>query len=250
MGQVFVEYFKELEEESLRDNFIITYELLDEMMDFGWPQITEPKLLQEYVFCFSALVVYCLLWWKYFLLHAHIQSKQHNFRSRLLSSINDSFFFHFRYITQESHKLTKQQVVVPKGVTGAVSWRSDDVKYRKNEVFLDVIEKINLLVSFFVFKCVLFTQISCCNDCAFVFAFAGWHCVSSSFLLSFVFNSIFQVASNGTLLRSEIVGSVKMKSFLSGMPELRLGLNDRVQFESTGRGIPPRSIHAVGLHEV
>jgi AP-1 complex subunit mu len=137
--EVFVEYFKELEEESLRDNFVITYELLDEMMDFGWPQITEPKLLQE-------------------------------------------------YITQESHKLTKQQVVVPKGVTGAVSWRSDDVKYRKNEVFLDVIEKINLLV-----------------------------------------------ASNGTLLRSEIVGSVKMKSFLSGMPELRLGLNDRVQFESTGR---------------
>ena len=26
-----------------------------------------------------------------------------------------------------------------------------------------------------------------------------------------------------------------MKTKLSGMPELRLGLNDRVQFESTGR---------------
>ena len=29
---VFKSYFKELEDESLRDNFVITYELLDEMM--------------------------------------------------------------------------------------------------------------------------------------------------------------------------------------------------------------------------
>ncbi len=34
---VFEQYFKELEDESLRDNFVITYELLDEMMDFGYP---------------------------------------------------------------------------------------------------------------------------------------------------------------------------------------------------------------------
>eukprot|EP01116_Phalansterium_solitarium_P022346 TRINITY_DN733_c0_g1_i1.p1 TRINITY_DN733_c0_g1~~TRINITY_DN733_c0_g1_i1.p1 ORF type:complete len:432 (-),score=175.71 TRINITY_DN733_c0_g1_i1:185-1480(-) len=138
--EVFQEYFKELEEESIRDNFVITYELLDEMMDFGYPQITEAKLLQE-------------------------------------------------YITQEGNKLNKQkhEVAVPKGVTGVVSWRSEDIKYRKNEVFLDVIESINLLV-----------------------------------------------ASNGTLLRSEIAGAVKMRSYLSGMPELRLGLNDRVQFGSIG----------------
>jgi AP-1 complex subunit mu len=31
------------------------------------------------------------------------------------------------------------------------------------------------------------------------------------------------------------VGSVKMRVYLSGMPELRLGLNDKVLFESTGR---------------
>jgi len=138
--EVFLEYFKELEEESLRDNFIITYELLDEMMDFGYPQITESKILQE-------------------------------------------------YITQESHKLTKQQVLVPSQVTGT-NLRGNDIKYSKNEVFLDVIESINLLV-----------------------------------------------ASNGTLLRSEIVGSIKMKCLLSGVPELRLGLNDRIQFSSrSGEG--------------
>lgn len=45
--QVLVEYFKELEEESIRDNFVIIYELMDEMMDFGYPQTTESKILQE-----------------------------------------------------------------------------------------------------------------------------------------------------------------------------------------------------------
>jgi AP-1 complex subunit mu len=34
---VLVEYFKELEEESVRDNFVVIYELLDEMMDNGYP---------------------------------------------------------------------------------------------------------------------------------------------------------------------------------------------------------------------
>lgn len=38
------------------------------------------------------------------------------------------------------------------------------------------------------------------------------------------------------MLQSEIVGSVKMRVYLSGMPELRLGLNDKVQFENSGRG--------------
>ena len=33
----------------------------------------------------------------------------------------------------------------PPAVTNAVSWRTEGVKYRKNEVFLDVIESVNLL---------------------------------------------------------------------------------------------------------
>jgi AP-1 complex subunit mu len=48
-AQVFKDYFKELEEESIRDNFVITYELLDEMMDFGYPQVSESKILREYI---------------------------------------------------------------------------------------------------------------------------------------------------------------------------------------------------------
>jgi AP-1 complex subunit mu len=117
--EVFTEYFKELEEESIRDNFVVIYELLDEMMDFGYPQTTETKILQE-------------------------------------------------YITQESHKL-EVQARPPIAVTNAVSWRSEGIRYRKNEVFLDVIESLNLLVS-----------------------------------------------ADGNVLRSEILGAVKMKCYLSG----------------------------------
>ncbi|XP_060710886.1 AP-1 complex subunit mu-1-like [Hemiscyllium ocellatum] len=138
--QVFTEYFKELEEESIRDNFVIIYELLDEVMDFGFPQTTDSKILQE-------------------------------------------------YITQQGHKLEVAAPRPPPTVTNAVSWRSEGIKYKKNEVFIDVIEGVNVLVS-----------------------------------------------ANGNVLQSEIVGSVKLRVFLSGMPELRLGLNDKVLFELTGRG--------------
>jgi AP-1 complex subunit mu len=157
--QVLVEYFKELEEESIRDNFVIVYELLDEMMDFGYPQTTESKILQE-------------------------------------------------YITQESHKL-EVQARPPMAVTNAVSWRSEGIRYRKNEVFLDVVESINLLVSMDELSNLLIP-------------------LSNARHLQ-------QVNSNGSVVRSEILGAVKMKCYLSGMPELRLGLNDKVMFESTGR---------------
>jgi len=79
--------------------------------------------------------------------------------------------------------LNKAQVSIPDNLTSKVYWRQPDIKHPKNEVFLDVIEKINLLVG-----------------------------------------------GNGTVLSSEIIGQVQVKSLLSGMPELRLGLNDRVQF--------------------
>ena len=69
----------------------------------------------------------------------------------------------------------------PIAVTNAVSWRSEGIKYKKNEVFLDVVESVNLLVN-----------------------------------------------SNGTVVRSEVVGALKMRTFLSGMPECKLGLNDKV----------------------
>ena len=32
-------------------------------------------------------------------------------------------------------------------VTNAVSWRTEGISYKKNEVFLDVVESVNLLVN-------------------------------------------------------------------------------------------------------
>ena len=112
--QVLVEYFKELEEESIRDNFVIIYELMDEMMDFGYPQTTESKILQECAYL-------------------------------IMTPLPPLTSGPYRYITQESYKL-EVQVRPPIAVTNAVSWRSEGIKYRKNEVFLDVIESVNLLV--------------------------------------------------------------------------------------------------------
>lgn len=99
LSQVLSEYFKRLDEESCCDNFVLIYELLDEMIDFGYPQTTDSSVLR-------------------------------------------------RFITQKGcePQLTST-AKIPQAVTNAISWRADSIKYRKNEVFLDVIESVNLLVS-------------------------------------------------------------------------------------------------------
>ena len=45
------------------------------------------------------------------------------------------------------HMVSQLDIKPPMAVTNAVSWRSEGIKYRKNEIFLDVIESVNLLVS-------------------------------------------------------------------------------------------------------
>ena len=47
--KVLESYFKDVQEESIRDNFVVVYELLDEMMDNGYPQTTEIKLLKGFI---------------------------------------------------------------------------------------------------------------------------------------------------------------------------------------------------------
>jgi AP-4 complex subunit mu-1 len=46
LSKVFKDYCGVLTEESIRKNFILIYELLDEMMDFGYPQITSTESLK------------------------------------------------------------------------------------------------------------------------------------------------------------------------------------------------------------
>jgi AP-2 complex subunit mu-1 len=68
-----------------------------------------------------------------------------------------------------------------------VSWRRPDIKYRKNECFVDIIESVNLIMS-----------------------------------------------AKGTVLRSDVSGQIVMRCFLSGMPECKLGLNDKSLLEKSG----------------
>lgn len=70
-------------------------------------------------------------------------------------------------------------------ITGKCQWRQTGIHYDKNEVFLDVVEKLTMLVG-----------------------------------------------NQGNVIKSEINGVVKVKCHLSGMPELKLGLNDKAYYEA------------------
>lgn len=95
-------YFGKFNEESVKNNFTLIYELLDEIIDFGYPQNTDTDTLKQFI-------------------------TTEGVRSQKLSE-------------DESSKITMQ-------ATGAISWRRPGIKYRKNEVFVDVLENINLLLS-------------------------------------------------------------------------------------------------------
>jgi len=100
--ETFKSYFQVVNEESIRKNFVLIYELLDEIVDFGHPQLSSSEILQQII----------------------TQGKARYDFSKNKSGL----------------KVTKQ-------VTGAVPWRSADVKHKKNQVFIDVIETVNVLIS-------------------------------------------------------------------------------------------------------
>ncbi len=47
--QVCTQYFDEFDENTIRKNFTLIYELLDEMMDYGVPQIMDTDVLKQYI---------------------------------------------------------------------------------------------------------------------------------------------------------------------------------------------------------
>jgi len=133
------------------------------------------------------------------------------------------------YITQESNKL-EVNVRPPMAVTNAVSWRVEGIKHKKNEVFLDVVESVNLLVR----KRGQPRR----KERGAESSHEWWRSRSLC--------GRAQCNANGTVLRSEILGAIKMKVQLSGMPELRLGLNDKILFEATGRSTQGRKSGSEG----
>ena len=98
----------------------------------------------------------------------------------------------------ESSKLTSQ-------MTGAISWRRGDVKYKKNEAFVDVVENVNLLMS----------------------------AKGTLFLGSHYLNLI--VLATGTVLRADVDGQILMRAYLSGTPECKFGLNDKLVLDKAER---------------
>ena len=134
--ELFKAYFSgEFTEVSIRKNYVLIYELLDEIVDFGLPQITEPEVLKQ-------------------------------------------------FITQGGiKKEVKDEQIIGALIqaTGATSWRAEGIKYKRNEVYIDVIENVNVLMS-----------------------------------------------NKGTVLRSDVTGSIMVKSQLSFMPECKFGMNDKL----------------------
>ncbi|KAI0217466.1 clathrin associated protein complex medium subunit [Massospora cicadina] len=144
-------YFIKFDEESVKNNFVLIYELLDEILDFGYPQNTDADTLKLYITTEG------------------VKSE--------------------KAMKEDSSKITIQ-------ATGAISWRRPDIKYRKNEAFVDVIESVNLSMS-----------------------------------------------TKGTTLRADVSGQILMRAYLSGTPECKFGLNDRLLLDrdSLGKAGPRRS---------
>ena len=138
-------YFNVLEDESIRDNFVLIYELLDEIMDHGYPQNTDAKLLKEYI-------------------------KTSSYRLAIKKKITT--------------EVINNQVTRPPGI-----------KYQVNQAFVDVTERVSSLIS-----------------------------------------------HKGEMLRSDIIGVITMKTMLSGMPLLKLGLNDKSYFDLSGKKASGKTI--------
>eukprot|EP00457_Paulinella_chromatophora_P008223 gb/GEZN01008253.1/.p1 GENE.gb/GEZN01008253.1/~~gb/GEZN01008253.1/.p1 ORF type:complete len:435 (+),score=59.31 gb/GEZN01008253.1/:23-1327(+) len=129
--------------ESVQNNFVLMYELLDETMDHGYPQLTAIEILSGYI------------------KNGDVKDK----------SMKDNTM-------AQDLNMTSQ-------ITGQVDWRQPGKhKYKKNEVFIDVLEAVNLMVSV-----------------------------------------------KGQILRADVSGKVIMKAFLSGMPECKFGVNDKLGTE-------------------
>lgn len=56
-----------------------------------------------------------------------------------ITSINYDLFMSLQ-TKEETTQITSQ-------VTGQIGWRREGIKYRRNEIFLDVLESVNLLMS-------------------------------------------------------------------------------------------------------
>ena len=86
-------------------------------------------------------------------------------------------------------------------ITGQVSWREEGIFYKSNEVFIDVIESVNLLIS-----------------------------------------------KTGEIIKSEVMGCVQVRPQLSGWPECKFGMNDKLQISQSKN--PSSSTKGISIEDI
>ncbi|KAG5182084.1 coatomer protein complex, gamma sub-unit [Tribonema minus] len=106
LAKVFKDYCGTLTEEAIRKNFILIYELLDEMLDYGYPQTTGTESLKSYVYNEPIAVE---------------PSKSLRIPSTLGAKTNPSSAAH-------------------KPITGSTGGAK-----QRNEIFVDILERLNVL---------------------------------------------------------------------------------------------------------
>ncbi|CAF4942128.1 unnamed protein product, partial [Rotaria socialis] len=105
--EVFEDYFTECTETSLKDNYVIVYELLDEMLDSGLPLATETNILKELI-------------------------KPPNIFRKVAN-----------LVTGDSTNISN---VLPSSQLSNIPWRRMGVKYTNNESYFDLIEEIDAII--------------------------------------------------------------------------------------------------------
>ena len=107
LKKILIDYFYKLEEETIKDNFVLIYEILDEIMDHGYPQATDSQILKSYIMT---------------------ESNRGNFiKDKTKEEENDN------NITQI--------------LTSKISWRKEGIFYNKNEAYLTIEEYSHMLIS-------------------------------------------------------------------------------------------------------
>lgn len=108
VADVLSDYLGGLNEDLIKDNFVIVYELLDEMIDSGFPLTTEPNILREMI-------------------------APPNIVSKMLS-----------VVTGNSSNVSN---TLPVATASCVPWRKTDLKNTSNEVYVDLVEEMDAIVS-------------------------------------------------------------------------------------------------------
>jgi AP-2 complex subunit mu-1 len=143
-------YFGKVDEEAVKSNFVLIYELLDGkwFAIHNWFDTTVLTwlLLPTTFYRDPRLWVSSEFGDRYIEdVHHHRRYQVGNGRCKYIGRFIEESFGSRRslggfYQREDSSRITIQ-------ATGATSWRRADVKYRKNEAFVDVIESVNLLMS-------------------------------------------------------------------------------------------------------